>query len=389
MQETTVTAVATSTPNEGDDDLPAFLKTVSASCPPSTEATPPVRRRPLPPPERQHVATGKIVGASLLCFVVDPVWSRVYFLLGKERKMHNWRQGSEKWSDFGGKTSPGAPTAEETAAKEFWEESLAVVKYFADDALPRKHYGDIARSLRRGEYLFQIQILFGTATDPRHHVTFVKQIPWDPHVVFRFNKCRRRLMLHRNLTVPPSLDDDDDDDKLMLRCHPCLVTEVARHCQHRRRPRRVCRTMPPLSSSSLSSAGNCTGPTTTELLLLDRGCRSWHVVVSAASSSTDAPAEGPDAWMTPHRRRRTRTLPPRSSKPHRPLATDAVSRPTRDDFFEKQAVGFWSIPQLQRAVELKGVLLKRDGKTEKCRASFTTLLELVLSELAFLRPDVF
>ena len=313
--------------------------------------------------------------------------------------MHNWRQGSEKWSDFGGKTSLVAPTAEETAAKEFWEESLAVVKYFADDVLPRTQYSDITRSLRRGEYLFQIQILFGTASDPRHHVTFVKQIPWDPHVVFRFNKCRRRLMLRS--PPPPHAaagdeNDDDDDAEMLLRWHPCLASmatateteTAARPRPHHRRPRRVCRTMP---TSSLSSGNGAVA----ELLLLNRGSKSWHVVVGATSTDASSFVDDPDAWMTPHRRRRTRTLPSRRP-PHDwrapavpPSPSPLKQRSARDDFFEKQAVGFWSIPQLQRAVELKGVLLKRDGKTEKCRASFTTLLELVLSELAFLRPDIF
>jgi len=390
---------------DDDDDkvapeLPAFLKTVSAACPPSDEAAPAILRL------RQSgsasasananatdddVVAAKIVGASLLCFVVDPVWSRVYFLLGKERKMHNWRQGSEKWSDFGGKTSASAPSAEETAAKEFWEESLAVVKYFAHDELPRTEYSDIVRSLMQGEYLFQIRIMFGVASDPRHHVTFVKQIPWDPHVVLRFNKCRR-LVLRRhgssasNSNSNSNNDDDDDaarsqDWDALLRRHPCWC------------PPSALAASPSSRSSSLSSSSSYPAANARRRRRVradnDGGERrqSWHALprapnapASSSSSSSDDSAAA-DAWLMPRRPRRWR---------RRTVAPALARAPSaRDDFLEKQALGFWSIPQLQKAVELKGILLKRDGKTEKCRASFTTLVELVLSELAFLRPDVF
>jgi hypothetical protein len=55
---------------------------------------------------------------------------------------------------------------------------------------------------------------------------------------------------------------------------------------------------------------------------------------------------------------------------------------------EKVKLGFWSIPQLQRAVESNGVFFKRDGKLEKCRSSFRSVIEVVLSELSFVLPEV-
>ena len=60
----------------------------------------------------------------------------------------------------------------------------------------------------------------------------------------------------------------------------------------------------------------------------------------------------------------------------------------KDDFMEKVKLGFWSIPQLQRAVESNGVFFKRDGKLEKCRSSFRSVIEVVLSELSFVLPEV-
>lgn len=135
-----------------------------------------------------------MAGASLLCYCVDPTWSRIYFLLGKERRNPRWKTGSERWSDFGGRVCSKAESAEDTAAKEFVEETLAMVKYFSTDTLPRTHWHDIAESLHKKEYTFQM--LFGVTGDDgvRNYVTFVKQIPWDPDAMQRFDMCREVLV---------------------------------------------------------------------------------------------------------------------------------------------------------------------------------------------------
>ena len=57
------------------------------------------------------------------------------------------------------------------------------------------------------------------------------------------------------------------------------------------------------------------------------------------------------------------------------------------DYMEKKMLGLWSIPQLQNAVEHYGVLVRRNGRVERCRRHFVTIVELVLSEFAFLYPD--
>ena len=137
---------------------------------------------------------GRVVGASLLCYCVDPMWGRLYFLLGKERKNTRWPGGSERWSDFGGRTASRNEDPEETAAREFWEESMAMVRYFDEDTVPRSEYQDIADSLRRGEFTFQFTLGFGYENKPRSYVTFVKQVPWDPHGLYRFRQSRDMLM---------------------------------------------------------------------------------------------------------------------------------------------------------------------------------------------------
>lgn len=78
---------------------------------------------------------------------------------------------------------------EVTAAREFFEETLAVVKYFEHDVLPRKTYMDIAHDLRDNHHTMRV-----TQGDKhRRFVMFVKQIPWDPEVVHRFSECRNTL----------------------------------------------------------------------------------------------------------------------------------------------------------------------------------------------------
>lgn len=240
--------------------------------------------------KEDDVPIGKVIGASLLCYAVDPTWSLVYFLLGKERKILRWRAGSERWSDFGGSTG-GNKSAEDTAAKEFLEETLAVVKYFDHDTVPRSQCDDIAASLKAGDYTFKLVFTFPGSEHcaSRSYVTFVKQIPWDPQAIVRFEECRDMLM------------------------NPNI---------HFGSPR-------------------------------------WLHLIS--------------------------TNP--GIKQVRNPVDNVVSVQVKRDFLEKRFLRLWSIPQLRHAIEHNGILLRRDGKTERCRAGFCTTLELVLSELAFFEAE--
>ena len=86
-------------------------------------------------------------------------------------------------------------TAEATAAREFTEETLAVVRYFKDDVLPRTTWTDIADDLSNGNYTLKI-----TQGDKhRKFVMFVKQIPWDPEAIHRFSQYRMSLTCPRNI----------------------------------------------------------------------------------------------------------------------------------------------------------------------------------------------
>ncbi len=287
------------------EDQKDFLHTEEPSAPPLQQTVCMERKAVADLPQ------GKVVGASLLCFCVDPTWSRPYFLLGKERRNVRWPAGSERWSDFGGRTKSKSDSPEDTAAREFVEESLAMVRYFDRDTLPRTQYVDIADSLRTGDFTFQLTIGFGTQERPRSYVTFVKQIPWDPQALLRFDECRDMLL-------NPNLHFRSVRWKALVDHNPGV-----RQVQQKE--------------------------TVTE---------EEEILAVANTKSSD--------------------------EEENPVKTVVQ---VKKDFLEKKVLGLWSIPQLQNAVECNGIMFRRDGRVERCRPSFTSVMELVLSELAFYEPE--
>jgi hypothetical protein len=338
-----------------------------------------------------------LVGASLLCFATDPQWSKVYFLLGKERKNLFWRAGSEKWSDFGGKVHTSIATAEETAAKEFLEESLAMVRYFDNDTIPRTTYADISDSLLAKQYMFQIKLSFGSLEKPKHYVTFVKQIPWDPGCVPRFELCREMLLNPpQHLRTPswnqlvyknPSIrhiirtgNQTVQNGDMLINEQDLWIPGFASSKQGRRKSRSKCKKNSKLAVSKVAASNL-------------RMTQDINLALNAGS--TPKPPKG-----YPKHKPSEHDSAPLISRAHtRPVTKHArqcvnvdhtccCNLLIKDDFMEKVKLGFWSIPQLQRAVESNGVFFKRDGKLEKCRSSFRSVIEVVLSELSFVLPEV-
>jgi hypothetical protein len=100
------------------------------------------------------------------------------------------------------------PTAESTAAREFMEETLAVVRYFPGDTIPRTRWDDIATDLAFGNYTMKIT----QGNKQRKFVMFVKQIPWDPEATYRFSRYRAALTCPRdmctlNIDTHPAITD--------------------------------------------------------------------------------------------------------------------------------------------------------------------------------------
>jgi|AACY02.1.fsa_nt_gi 8-oxo-dGTP pyrophosphatase MutT (NUDIX family) len=120
------------------------------------------------------------VGASVLCFSVHPETAGVYFLLGKERFNPLWPVSSCKWSDFGGRVGLEDTCIEDTATREFEEETMGVV--------------DVYLGLQERQYVCRLDL--GVA--PKKFVVFVKQIEWDPTISTRFTSLRRNAVVQGN-----------------------------------------------------------------------------------------------------------------------------------------------------------------------------------------------
>ena len=152
---------------------------------------------------------GRCAGAGVLGFCSPTPGGDVFFVLGKERECANWRYGSNRWSDFAG-AGKDAEEPEMTAAREFAEETLAVVPWEAqsseNEALSAVlDVEGAAASLRRGEFSIKVVIsIHGNDTDPKHHVTYVKRVPWCPQAPGEFHDLRGellRLQVARDMAV--------------------------------------------------------------------------------------------------------------------------------------------------------------------------------------------
>ena len=136
------------------------------------------------PREHKTVSDNNLMGASILPLMTDPIQGKLYFLLAKERFHASWPQGSNLWTDFGGKRD-NQESAEQIAAREFLEESLGLVQYKETDELPMTEPNAIVEALKKDDYLFKVTSTFNETC----FVTFVVYVPWDPLIPQRFSKA--------------------------------------------------------------------------------------------------------------------------------------------------------------------------------------------------------
>lgn len=124
--------------------------------------------------------------AGVVCVMVDPMCFGIYFLLGQNKRVDSWREGSLRWGDFGGVAHSFESCAATVAAREWLEETLACVKLHAWDCPPHMDSRQFAKELRDEQFLFRVQGVGGSCL-------FVRQVPWDPTVADRFANTRRTL----------------------------------------------------------------------------------------------------------------------------------------------------------------------------------------------------
>jgi hypothetical protein len=136
-----------------------------------------------------------VVGSSILMYARDPVHHNLYFLLGRER-LDDRYSDSNTWSDFSGRTQVNAEgnmeTPSETAAREAWEETAAVVRFQRHESLPIEGPDALRRLLDDGSYALRLTFISGHQSQ---YVTYVVETPFEPEVTDRFYKALRVLRL--------------------------------------------------------------------------------------------------------------------------------------------------------------------------------------------------
>jgi len=139
----------------------------------------------------------RVLSACMLCYTWSPSQD-LFFLLAKEKPTTRWPRAN-RWSDLGGRPLPHE-TPEETAAREFTEETAGVVQMEQHATAPfvgpyKYEYHDattLLGALQAGDYTLKIQ----TEVDGDPHkqrVCYVKEIPWQPHLSRHFERTQHFL----------------------------------------------------------------------------------------------------------------------------------------------------------------------------------------------------
>jgi len=166
--------------------------------------------------------------------------SNVYFLLGKEGNSPGWKPSTNKWCDFGGRSDfkEDKGSVEQTAAREFVEESLGVISFH-----PPVFREEISKEYQQTNKVFEElqkksftkKIIMTKQFDNKHvkFIYFLKQIPWKPELPHIFKEIRDQILKIKNLSkqyhdlckklpkeskfrVPGQSLEDDDVSKVVV-----------------------------------------------------------------------------------------------------------------------------------------------------------------------------
>lgn len=122
---------------------------------------------------------------SVLPVMTDPVSKETYFVLGRNRVVHDWSDGSATWSDFGGQCNEDEER-EQCAARELVEESLETILKLSDAVL-------FAQALREDVYMLCLET--------ESALVYLVRFQWNPACSYEFSSFRSVLSclykLHR------------------------------------------------------------------------------------------------------------------------------------------------------------------------------------------------
>ena len=285
-----------------------------------------------------------IIGAGIIPVSVDE-HGTCRLLLGKERYINHWR-GSLKWSGFEGGRKSGE-AIEQTAAREFIEESIGVVSI--DGASPTIE--SVVRFVRDHKYIARIVLCIVHGDQPpesRYHVTYLVQVPYDTDYVTRFVGRRRSVveLQHHQNQITRLLDD-------------LKALNV------------------PLEDSSVLAVVNvCDEGATAEILTNDGETRVLHL-----GELSDAERTSYTRW---YRMRQAFTAEcdslekvcPHMIKTSRNACNQVTTALVNEDYIEKQYVQWWSIDELRTVLNNGGFI-----NAEFFRAYFLPVLQRSLQEL--------
>lgn len=139
---------------------------------------------------------------SVLPFVVAPNMAHdIYILLGKENRQGKYGKILEDWCGFGGAAeSYDLSSIEQTAAREFVEESMALPllkntnnnNTSVHDFLNQEN---VFQDLQNGEYVQKVEMKKAVRSNHVVNFTgFLKRIPWQPDLPQQFSFIRKYLL---------------------------------------------------------------------------------------------------------------------------------------------------------------------------------------------------
>ena len=120
----------------------------------------------------------RIIGASILCYSIDPILGKPYFILGID--------STGRWSDFGGGRHK-RESVMDTACREFVEETCG--GYIDLEGSPPDYRfvkeSDVRGCLMRREFVAKFKFNFETLRrdglrENTGYVTYVLRVPWQP-----------------------------------------------------------------------------------------------------------------------------------------------------------------------------------------------------------------
>jgi hypothetical protein len=131
----------------------------------------------------------RLVGAGVLCYGRGGD-GHIALLLGREREVLGWKQGSRKWSAFSGRAEEGE-LAQSVAAREFVEETCGTV--------PLRGCTDVEGVRRFLEQAPSVELTLQTTAAENEegpllsHVTYLCEVPREQGLEERFTRTRTEL----------------------------------------------------------------------------------------------------------------------------------------------------------------------------------------------------